>query len=481
MTGTATRERYQSSKRSTYSVDDLFDCRNCFAAQIERSLTTDLSPSMSTSETLCDVCDRRIDVARHGDVDDEERPIRTPRHRRATRPSSRTKCDAPVDATTTSATASASASSGISTASPKPASVDESARARHRSIRDDHAIGALLTQALDGGPSHLAGADDENRRAREAFRGVTVPPRPRRLRSKPILRRCGSARAPLLPAVSASRKSRCSVRPSEFARVRRDVRILDLPENFGFADEHRIEAGADAEEMLDRLTAEQRVEIRFDVVAGRAVTEVREKRFDLRDAALVIVELGVDLQPSAGLQHDGFAHGFVIAQRDQRLGHARCGKGVALADFDRRGTVRKPDAVDWHGVLVDAQPMGQDRHLAGEVDVAHDDRPAQVERHRREVEDRANAEIGGALRALLRGFGRNRDHGDVATLPRKRALHLRDVLHDDALPALTDDRRRAVEDCRDVKALLAGGDEGGKGAPQITEADDRDAPVMLQS
>ena len=40
------------------------------------------------------------------------------------------------------------------------------------------------------------------------------------------------------------------------------------------------------------------------------------------DAALVVVELGVDLQASAGLQHDRFGDRLIIAQGDQRLGHS---------------------------------------------------------------------------------------------------------------------------------------------------------------
>jgi hypothetical protein len=96
-----------------------------------------------------------------------------------------------------------------------------------------------------------------------------------------------------------------------------------LPEDLGFADQHRVEAGANPEEMPDGLMTQQRIEIRFDVVTGRAVTKVGEKRLDLRDTALVVVELGVDFDATARLQHHGLLHRFVIAERDQRFGHAR--------------------------------------------------------------------------------------------------------------------------------------------------------------
>ena len=109
-------------------------------------------------------------------------------------------------------------------------------------------------------------------------------------------------------------------RATERLRVRRgDVRIFDLSEDLGFADQHRIETRADAEEMFDRSTPEMRVKIRFQIVTRGAVTEIREERFDLCDAALVIVERRVNLEPSARLQHRSFANGFVVAQRDERL------------------------------------------------------------------------------------------------------------------------------------------------------------------
>ena len=85
-------------------------------------------------------------------------------------------------------------------------------------------------------------------------------------------------------------------RSAERVGLRRgDVRLLDLPENFGFADQHRVETGADAEKMLDGLVTEPSVKVGLDIVAGGAVTEVGQKRFYLTDAALVVGELGIDL------------------------------------------------------------------------------------------------------------------------------------------------------------------------------------------
>ncbi len=74
------------------------------------------------------------------------------------------------------------------------------------------------------------------------------------------------------------------------------------------------------------------------------MAEVAEERFQLRDAGLVVFQLGVDLEPPARLQHQRFAHRFVVAQGDQRFGHAVRRERVALAHVDRRGVMREPEA-----------------------------------------------------------------------------------------------------------------------------------------
>ncbi len=70
-----------------------------------------------------------------------------------------------------------------------------------------------------------------------------------------------------------------------------------------------------------------------------------------------------------------------------------------------------------------------------------------------------NAEVGDALSDGLGRFGGNGDHGDVAARFGQGAFHFRDVANDDALPGLPDDGGRVVEDCGDLEAALARGDE----------------------
>ena len=126
--------------------------------------------------------------------------------------------------------------------------------------------------------------------------------------------------------------------------MRLNVRFFDLTENFGFADQHRIEARRHAEEMFDRLRSEQRVHVGVHVELHVAVAEVAQKRFDLLHARLEVVELGVDFETAAGRQHRGFANVIVVAQGNQGLDHAGGGERVALPDLDRGSIVGQAEA-----------------------------------------------------------------------------------------------------------------------------------------
>ncbi len=123
-------------------------------------------------------------------------------------------------------------------------------------------------------------------------------------------------------------------RSADGMRLRRgDVRVFHLSENLRFTDEHRIEARADAEEMLDGALPEMGVQVRFEIVTRLAVTEVRKKGFELGDAAFVVRQFGVDFQTAARLQHHRFTNRLVVSQCHQRLRHSTGGKSMALADF----------------------------------------------------------------------------------------------------------------------------------------------------
>ena len=69
------------------------------------------------------------------------------------------------------------------------------------------------------------------------------------------------------------------------------------------------------------------------------MAEIQQERLQLRDAGFVVGNFSVDLQAAARLQHGGFPHRLVVAQRDQRLTHARGGKSVMFAYVDGRGVM----------------------------------------------------------------------------------------------------------------------------------------------
>ena len=97
-----------------------------------------------------------------------------------------------------------------------------------------------------------------------------------------------------------------------------------------------------------------------------------------------------------------FADRFVVAQRDQRLGHARGRKCVALAHLDRRGVVGETDASERHrrilrpGSRIDKRisqpslsgrdPLGGDRESRCRPAVWAVERKFGLEGRRREID-----------------------------------------------------------------------------------------------
>ena len=190
-----------------------------------------------------------------------------------------------------------------------------------RPVDDDDLARAFVAQPprRDGG--HLAGTDDHHRLAGQVaemlLRGVD---------------RCGGNRGRVAGDCGAAAGFFAGIDRLTEERVQRlaqgprtlrlHVGVLDLAQNLGFADQHRVETGAHPQEVFDGLCPEQRVHVRLHV-AHVTVPEVIEECFELRDPGLVVFQFGVDLEPAAGLQHQRLAHRFVIAQRDQRFSHRR--------------------------------------------------------------------------------------------------------------------------------------------------------------
>jgi len=259
--------------------------------------------------------------------------------------------------------------------------------------------------------------------------------------------------------------------------------IRDRPQYFGFADQHRVEPGADAEKMLDGFASEQRVQIRLEIVGDRSVPEMLEERFELLHAGFVIVELGVDLEASACLQHQRFAHRPVIVQRDERLAHALGRENVAFAHFDGRGVVGEAETNQRHGLrsipLRETQAVRENRKLAREIDIADDNGLPHLQRNRREVQQRANSALRETGSNRLGRSGRHGDDSDLRVDPGQRGFERGCVLDADVLPFLSDDRWGDIENRRDFKTLLARRQKRRKRVSQKTEAGNRDAPVTF--
>ena len=201
---------------------------------------------------------------------------------------------------------------------------------------------------------HRAPTECSQSRLRKLDRGARVADR---LRADPGLR------TRHLPGSDREAEEIVQDRAERARLLGLDVCLFDLAENLRFADEHRVEARAHAEEMVDGLAAEERVQVRVHV-AHVGVPEILEEALDLRDARLVVLKLGVDLQTVAGLQHQRFADRLVIAQRDEGLAHLRSGERVALADLNGSRVVRESDADYGHGAsLMTASPPATRRAL----------------------------------------------------------------------------------------------------------------------
>ena len=213
-----------------------------------------------------------------------------------------------------------------------------------------------------------------------------------------------------LPALIASRKSECSVLPSERACWPWMYASLTCARISASPISIESRPGADAQEMIDRLAPQQRVDVRVHVLDA-AVAEIAEELPDLLDACFVIFEFGVDLEAAARLQHQRLFHRFVIAQRDQRFAHLVGRKRMALANVDRRGVVGQSHADERHG-LPASRCGGKYRrqrvisHFQGSVDVERAMRGGQepgLELRGREVH--AAVEHGVEEAAVERGVG----------------------------------------------------------------------------
>ena len=126
------------------------------------------------------------------------------------------------------------------------------------------------------------------------------------------------------------------------ALEREVVGFLELAEDFGFTQNHRVQPAGDAEEVVQTLG----FGVRVKHVAGRLGLGVEAgEEFAEAGGGNVGVQRGggVKLDAVAGGKDDAFVGEAGFAELLQGDGNAGFGEGEALAHFDRRGAVAQAD------------------------------------------------------------------------------------------------------------------------------------------
>ena len=119
--------------------------------------------------------------------------------------------------------------------------------------------------------------------------------------------------------------------------------VTGLAEDLALADDHRVEAGGDLEEVGDRALVVVDVEVRQQRLGG-LLGPRDEEAGEVLDAAVEAVDLGIDLEPVARDDRGGL--GDVLAGDDvgDQLGRRVGVEGEPLEQLDGRGLVGDPHA-----------------------------------------------------------------------------------------------------------------------------------------
>ncbi len=277
---------------------------------------------MSSRVTPGRCADRGVDVAGHGDVDDQQRSIRgvRPRPARCRRPRAAGSA-APVDESSTSTSASASVRSASGTARPPHASGQLDGGVPACGWRSA-SFGAGLGQAEGHRLAHLAGAEHE------PACGRASPPRRSAAmataawdtdvmsRAMPV-----SVRA-RLPASRAWRNSRLSAGPAVALLPGPLPGRLHLAEDLALAEHGGVEPGGHLEEVGDGGGVVVDVEVVAEVLGGQE-GDLGEEVADVLVGAVEPLGDGVDLGAVARGQHDRLGHVVAGDEVVQRLGQPR--------------------------------------------------------------------------------------------------------------------------------------------------------------
>ena len=285
-------------------------------------------------EHLLDFAGRRLHIARHRDVDDEERAVAPRPHdgldvrlgenrrRRAGRG------DDDV----------AGAEHGVELFPRRGAGAADRLRCprrvRHRPADDRDVLDGLRLHVQRGELAHFAGADDRDAPAAEVAENLA-----RERDGRVAHRDRARAEAGLGPHPLADGERRVE-QPVEH-RARRvgvggeRVRVLHLAENLRLAHDERVEAGRDAEQVARDVQIGDVVHVRRDLAGGDAV-EVAHEAHQILARLRRLVARDVELGAVARRDDNRFARRAALGERAQRVGDAARLEVDAFAQLDRR-------------------------------------------------------------------------------------------------------------------------------------------------
>ena len=270
--GMAPRDRCQAANFASSSRDDRLGLLDFRRAPREVLLDDRLQVVDVVEEHLLDVADAGFDVARHRDVDDEERVAAVPARRRF---DLRARDDRPLR--------SGRGDDDVGVAErlrqlfPGNRATADCRGQRlgvgRGAARDRDLADALRAQVLRRQRADLAGADDQDAPALEPAEDLSRQLHRReadRHRALAERRLAADALADVERPVKQLAQHRAGAAP-----FRRGLeRVLDLPEDLRLADDQRVEAGGDAEQMLRRVGVGEREQMRREA-SRRAARDTR--------------------------------------------------------------------------------------------------------------------------------------------------------------------------------------------------------------
>ena len=140
--------------------------------------------------------------------------------------------------------------------------------------------------------------------------------------------------------------------------------LLDLAEDLGLAEHHRLEAAGDREQVAGRFGAALDVEAAFLLDLRSAAEEHRGQA--ALEGVLLVAMTQVDLGAVAGGEKQRFFDRSIGDQSDQDVLAVGAAIGDALAQIERRAAVVDSDHEDRKLAASRVTPVGTDRHQRNE-------------------------------------------------------------------------------------------------------------------